>query len=250
MNSHIIQANSLTAVIDGEVHTVERSHPRYDQIKDAITAGDWQGALEAIDIRSAVMNYVDGVEVIDDAVYFNGNPVHNVVCDRILEFMDDEEVANPLIAFLERLMNNPSKHSVDQLYSFLENRNIPIDHEGYIVAYKSVRKDWKDIHSGTFDNRVGTVNEMPRNNVDDNPNNHCSQGFHVGALGYVRDFGGTNSRIVICRVDPADVVSVPNDHNCQKMRVSKYEVIGEYTGKLPSTVYDPSDNYNNNREVW
>lgn len=44
---------------------------------------------------------------------------------------------------------------------------------------------------------------------------------------------------MICEVDPADVVSVPSDHNCQKMRVCGYRVVGLHSGQeMLSTVMD------------
>jgi hypothetical protein len=61
---------------------------------------------------------------------------------------------------------------------------------------------------------------------------------HVGSLEYVRGFAcgyGTEGgdRIVIVKVNPADVVSVPYDCQNQKVRTCKYEVLREYTGPLP-----------------
>jgi hypothetical protein len=62
----------------------------------------------------------------------------------------------------------------------------------------------------------------------------------VGALGYVNSFrqGG---KIVICKVDPADVVCVPYDSSQQKMRVCKYLVVGFFTGQLPDTLVHDAD---------
>ena len=53
------------------------------------------------------------------------------------------------------------------------------------LAYKAVRKDFKDKWRGVFDNQVGSVCEMPRGKVDDNRSVGCSQGLHAGALNYV-----------------------------------------------------------------
>jgi len=38
--------------------------------------------------------------------------------------------------------------------------------------------------------------------------------------------------MIICRVHPKDVVSVPYDSNSQKMRVCRYKVIGNYGGDM------------------
>ena len=59
-------------------------------------------------------------------------------------------------------------------------------------------------------------------------------GLHAGALNYVASYGSveSNDRIVIVKINPADVVSVPSDCNCEKLRTCRYEVVGEYQGEL------------------
>ena len=72
---------------------------------------------------------------------------------------------------------------------------------------------------------------------------HCSSGLHVGSLSYSGPGGWYNSgddKIVIVKVNPADAVSVPSDHGASKLRVCKYEVIGEYEKDLDD-VYEPSE---------
>ena len=55
------------------------------------------------------------------------------------------------------------------------------------------------------------------------------QTVHVGALAYAITFcSGGGSRIVICEVDPENVVCVPYDCSQQKMRVCEYKVIGHH----------------------
>lgn len=142
-----------------------------------------------------------------------------------------------LFRFHERLSKNPSWRSVQQLFQFLNHANIPFTKDGCFLAYKSVRSDYKDVHSGSWDNKPGAVNEMPRNQISDDPQQACHEGFHVGALSYARDFSG--SKMVVCKVDPADVVCVPYDSSQEKMRVCKYKVIGEWSGQpLDSLLHD------------
>jgi hypothetical protein len=58
-------------------------------------------------------------------------------------------------------------------------------------------------------------------------------------LDYVASYGSVNSgdRIVIVKVNPADVVSVPKDCSYQKVRTCRYEVVGEYEGELLKPLY-------------
>jgi hypothetical protein len=71
---------------------------------------------------------------------------------------------------------------------------------------------------------------MTRAKVDDNRSVGCSQGLHAGALNYVAGYGSLDAgdKIVIVKINPKDVVSVPNDCNCEKLRTCRYEVVAEY----------------------
>jgi hypothetical protein len=110
---------------------------------------------------------------------------------------------------------------------------MPITPNGNFLAYKSVKSDWTDHHTGTFNNSIGNTLEMVRNDVCDDANVGCSSGFHAGSLEYASSFGNRNSHLLIVEINPSDVVSVPKDSDCQKLRTCKYKVIAEYTQKLP-----------------
>jgi hypothetical protein len=110
---------------------------------------------------------------------------------------------------------------------------MPITTKGTFLAYKGIREDGKDVHSGTIDNSPGQTPTMPRRLVNDDPNQGCSQGLHVGAFEYASHWG---PRVVLVEVDPADVVSVPADHSYQKCRACKYKVLRDSEGLLQDGV--------------
>ncbi|NDB60976.1 hypothetical protein EB001_21400, partial [bacterium] len=145
----------------------------------------------------------------------------------------------PLVNFLHNLMENPSMQSQKELYDFLEHEHLPITEDGYFLAYKAVRSDYKDKYRGVFDNSVGNVCKMTRAKVDDNRSVGCSNGLHAGALNYVASYGSLEAgdRIVIVKINPKDVVSVPSDCNCEKLRTCEYLVVGEYQGELLKPLY-------------
>jgi hypothetical protein len=58
-------------------------------------------------------------------------------------------------------------------------------------------------------------------------NNTCSTGLHFCSKEYLDHFGGHDSRTVILKINPRDVVSIPADYNATKGRTCRYEVIGE-----------------------
>lgn len=115
----------------------------------------------------------------------------------------------------------------------------------FFRAYKGVASNYLDIHSRKFDNHIGQVHSMPRNSVDDDANVGCSVGFHVGTQAYANDWAGRDGHLMVVEVDPADVVSVPFDCNCQKLRTAKYRVVDElYDRGTIQDVYvdtDPDD---------
>lgn len=71
---------------------------------------------------------------------------------------------------------------------------------------------------------LGQPVSMPREECDNNPNNTCSSGLHVGAPGYVSSFGGygDSTYILACLVNPMNVVAIPHDYGYEKMRCSEY----------------------------
>ena len=90
-----------------------------------------------------------------------------------------------------------------------------------------------DIHSGTIRNAVGDKVSMERNDVDDNRNVTCSDGLHFAAYGYASTWAGridgVNRKLMLMKVHPRDVVSIPIDYNNQKGRCCYYEVVDEIT---------------------
>ena len=69
--------------------------------------------------------------------------------------------------------------------------------------------------------RLGVPQKKERGDVDSNPSNECSNGLHCGATKYVESFASSSSVILVCLVNPAHVVAVPN-YDRSKMRVSEY----------------------------
>jgi hypothetical protein len=126
------------------------------------------------------------------------------------------------------------------LYKFLEHNGHPITQDGCFIAYRGVTKDFKDPHTRTFDNSVGSICEMPRDQVDDNPDNTCSSGLHVACYSYANGFGKVTVEV---KVDPVDVVCVPRDYNGTKMRVCKFEVLNVVQNENTQQLYgvEPKD---------
>jgi hypothetical protein len=143
-------------------------------------------------------------------------------------------------------MSNPSRTATHELYSFLEHKSMPITPDGNFLAYKGVREDYTDWHSGKFSNKVGEALEMHRNGVCDDANRGCSSGFHAGSLDYAENYG-RDGHLMVVEINPQDVVSVPNDCDCQKLRTCKYKVVDHFKTKMPDTLcgkyYNEDEDY-------
>lgn len=226
---YIIQGNSITVVIGSKPHTISKSHITYTKVLEAIKASDWDLVKNIIEPVKVVLNFGKGnVSVQGEQLFWKGKPMHNALTARMIAMLQDGFPVEPLVNFMENLMTNPSKRAVTELYGFLEKNSLPITPDGSFLAYKKVRNDYLDIHSGTMDNSVGMIVEMERNEVDDNKDQTCSTGLHFCSQDYLPHFGnGSDSRVVIVKINPADVVSIPSDYNNAKGRACRYEVIGE-----------------------
>lgn len=225
---YIIQGSNVVVVIGNKSYTVSKTHLTYQKVLDAIKAQDWEAVKAVVDPKKVVLNYGKGnVSVQGETLYWKGEQLNGGLAVRMIQMLQDGFPIEPMVAFMENLFTNPSKRAVTELYGFLEKNNLPITPEGHFLAYKKVRKDFLDIHSGTMDNSVGKVLEMERNAVDDDKDRTCSTGLHFCGMSYLPHFGGCDSRTVIVKINPRDVVSIPSDYNDAKGRACRYEVIGE-----------------------
>jgi hypothetical protein len=230
----------ITVVLDGERHSINAGNLLFSKALDAYKADDWDSFIACVNpeirLKSLYASY-EGIEVKDGNLYVFGDPVHSTLATRVISFLEHGLDCVHLFKFILKLNLNPSKRAVDELYTFLEHRALPITDNGNFLAYKAVRADYTDKHTGKFLNTVDAVLEMPRNKVDDDKNVGCSYGFHAGTVEYAKDFMNRDGHLMIVEINPADVVSIPTDCQFQKLRTSKYKVVGEYEIDLTDPLY-------------
>lgn len=210
--------------------------PNYRQLRECLVEERFDDIPLALTPDYSVELWSRGKFRVKEGRIFHGEqPLPAELNGRIMSMVRAGDNPENLLNFWERLRRNPSARSVEQLFPFLEHQGIAIDRDGGFLAYKGVKMDYKDAYTGTVDNRPGQTHRMERNLISDDPRTPCHFGFHVGALGYAGSF---SERVVICKVDPEDVVCIPYDHSAQKMRVCAYAVVGEHGAQLPDTNYD------------
>lgn len=209
----------------------------WEQVTEALRKGTATAESLAAMVRdadsilaSALVNTPELKINADGDLTFNGHAVPNSLTVKLKACLEEGFGAEPFIKFLRNLVQNPRQEVMEHLYAFLEFGQMAIDDDGCFLAYKAVRPDYKDIHSATLDNSIGSTPSMPPWAVDPNRNRTCSRGLHVCSFRYLPHFSHANGHVMVCRVNPKDVVAIPADYNNTKMRVATYEVIDEYKG--------------------
>lgn len=239
-NGYFKGPKSITVVVNGEqfiVHADNKS--TYDEVWKLIQAKNYKDIPETIDRLAALTKKVAAQTTLGGEIRVRDRRVYFVEKDgveqrllgyeitKLLELVDQKVDIEPLKHFIVKVRQNPSEAVRARLYEFLEYGKMPLTEDGSFLAYKVVRGNYFDKHSGKFDNSIGKVVEMPREQVDDNDNRTCSTGLHACSQEYIQHFRSGGDRLVVVKIDPADVVSIPVDYNNTKMRTAKYKVIGE-----------------------
>ena len=250
MLAYTVTRDAINVVVDGCTASMPRDAGHADLLLAELAKEDTspegiQRVKDLLDGKKAIVAYSDGDAefMVDGTIRYKGEKLPPVLAQKITDCMKDGVPYMNLLNFFDRLKANPSQRAIAELYSFLEHRKMPITPEGHFVAYKGVTEDYwsltgnrdtkvlqgKTDSAGHILNRVGEVIEVQRNHVDDDANRGCSSGLHAGSIEYASGFG---PKVVIVDIDPADVVSIPYDCCCQKLRACKYKVVADFVEEL------------------
>ncbi len=227
------QGDNLIIVVDGAVRTLTRdTHAAYDAALEAIKVGDWDQVRKITDHPSKlIVDYARGhLTIHQDTLFWKNVPIQDFLAQRILQMWKEGFDITPMVEFLTNLRDNPSETAIAELYPFLEIGGNPITPDGCFLAFKRIRKDWTDVWSGKIDNSIGKVVAMDRDEVCAVREQLCSSGLHFCSLSYLHqlNFGeNMETRLVIIKINPRDVVSIPTDYNNTKGRCCRYEVVSE-----------------------
>ena len=226
MIPYIWQGDNITLVVNNQSYTVHSTHINYSKLVTAIKNSDWDSIVNLVEPKKVVLEYGEGnISIQGDKMFWKDYELHSAIVSRMISMLQNGFNIEPLVLFMDNLMENPSRSAVEELYEFLEHCNLPITPDGHFLAYKRVRDDFMDVYTGTIDNSPGKTVEMPRFMVDDNRSNTCSKGLHFCSISYLNCYSG--ERVIIVKINPRDVVSIPIDYNFAKGRACKYTVISE-----------------------
>lgn len=258
---------SVTVFISatGESYTASQDQPKFKAIVGALLTdaplADIEGLFDLTKpLSEAFARLSDRVTIEHGNVYFDGDVQEGPVVNTIVRFFNEgNDSFKPLVNFLDLIGQNPNEHSRKNLSDWLANESFSLDDDGFIIAYKGVYLDGQDdegnnvylpgrvgpnvvvndvpVPSNEYaKQKVGDVVSMPRSAVEFDPKVACSKGLHIGTWGYARGFG---PYVLLVRINPRDVVSVPTDCGGQKMRTCRYEIIGENVNAENDSLYHP-----------
>jgi hypothetical protein len=248
---YILNTQGITVFIKNKPHKIEKGNPLYAQI---IAVFDIEFSEQDAAMAFILVNQYnpakEGFEISGNSVKFRGTELPEALAKKVISMHAEELPLDSFVKFWENLQQNTSATSITQLYDFLKYKELPITEDGHFLAYKGLSDDFWSIRGnknsnvvkgqvnedGNIFNGVGSVLEVVRSSVDDDRSNHCSFGLHVGSLNYAQDF--SKGKIVVVKVNPKDVVSVPTDYSCQKCRVCGYTVCGVFEEEIVAPVVD------------
>ena len=217
----------------GESYQVNNDHNHIEKIIAAVAENDLQTALQYYnnDYEEPVKplpNMAHGKIIFDNGVVtYDGIEIPEKISKCIQDTYSKGIDYSGWLKLVSKLMENTSLRVREELTEFLSKGAFTVFDDGDFAAYKVIRGDYTDCHTGNFDNTPGQTLKMKRSRVDSNKHHLCSTGFHVCSKEYIKEFMRNGYRLVLVKVNPKHVVSIPTDYNMAKMRVSKYTVVKE-----------------------
>lgn len=249
---------TIVLYADGEVYTVRTDHRGYATIADALKREDYHTALSSLDFVARLADYVSStglLRVDRRRVYYRDRELKFAFVQRLIHMLEEGAPVANFVRYIERSMMNPSRTCIEELFKFSDNPQkrtpLPLLPDGRVLAYKTVREDWYDWHTGKVlytplhikyadDPRVddmswlldqpGELIGVPRWEVDDNAANLCSTGFHAGTFEYVKRFhAGSPRKFLAVAIDPSQVVAASGESSQDKIRCHVLECRQELT---------------------
>lgn len=189
----------------------------------------------------------NSMKISNGKLYFGEHRLEETLAKHMLSLLNDnnepkdEKLWKSYVKFLDNLHQNASEDIRKQLFRWMDYENeagngFGITEDGCFVGYKgcsgtilnpvSVKTGHAIVNGEEFNghipNTVGSVIQMPRSAVQHDPSVGCSQGLHVGTRDYATQWAPI---LLLVKVNPRDVVSVPYECDSQKMRVCEYTIL-------------------------
>lgn len=239
MIHYIKRAEEVIIAINGVPYISHVESPNHEAVLEALADKDEETLLALLSIKGRASNMLvdlasEGIEEIAGTYYYKGNDLEMGLSEYLYAALNDGDYS-PVVKFIQRLFENPNHDTRTRLFSFMEVNKLPIDSEGRFLAFKAVTDTYLDKHTRRINNAPGvTVPRMSWSEVDTDPTNHCSRGYHACSRDYIVGdgaffFSEGADRVVSVAIAPEDVGSIPDDYNGSKLRCRQYEVLADIT---------------------
>ena len=216
----VLKDDFVSVVIDKQSFSLNKTHPSFSKLRKAIKDKNWKLVPKLVSTAKLLSVESHGdVDVREGKVFYKGEEVHSSLAQRIVDMVSVGKPVRHLVRFMNLLEQNPSPLARKEFYDWLDNNHLPICDNGCFLAYKSIRDNYTDTHTGTVDNRPGQTILGSRKWFDGNYREQCSTGYHVCS----KQYGTYGDRTMAVMINPRDVLSAVSG----KMRVVNYEVLKE-----------------------
>lgn len=268
-NSETEGSGATIIFTDGTVTPVASSNPNFAELVALLTTTKPENVDEDYvrQLVTPVLSVAANLTRLSERITFDpatnlllsdGDPIDGAIAEHIVRILNEggnTDSYAALVAFLEKLSQNSSETSRKSLYEFIIRHGITIDPDGDFYVYKGVNENGTSIWAGfgivngrtmngNLPNQPGNVIEIPRSKVDADTSIGCSTGLHAGSYDYASRY--SRGKLLTVKVNPRDVVSVPDDCTFQKIRVCRYKVVTSETVKMNSTTSTFAENTDEN----
>lgn len=265
---------ALFFVDDVSAKSIPGTHPYYERIRSYLAdtpaaEHDEAYVLRLVDptigIGEKMAAISDRVSFTDRTLTFDGKPLNNVISKHIVDKIHaGDDQWERVVRFMLNLDENPSHRAQEATYKWVEANGLTITEEGHFLGYKAVTDTPEFLSSSSgpdnwvngslynggascqVPHEVGSVISKKRADVDDTPGGGCSVGLHVGTYDYASTF---EAILMTVKINPRDVVSVPDSNMSFKIRVCRYEVISINENKEAFIGTEETTSYDTYREI-
>jgi len=223
--------SGLNIFIEGKEYHFPINHIRYKDVYSALTS-NFSYRYKVYKITKMYNELKTKLEscyfsIKDGELLYNNIAYDNLAIEKMInEIIENGCEALPLLRFMEKLEKNPIEQSRESVLRWMGNNGVAIDKEGNILGFKYVKKTgdncYTDCHTEKMSIKIDIPVEMPRHEVELNDAMCSASGLHVGTYDYVK----TEPCILLVKVDPTDIVSVPKKEYA-KIRCCRYTPIKE-----------------------
>lgn len=241
---YFIDSNQVTVYFeDGASAVWKKNHPKFNRIIELCKNSQWIEIEVLHNIPKAIMINETKIEgdtllVGDVAIDLTEpqEPDESPIVGFIKVLRDKGVVDTDIEAvkpFLKNMFENPHINAPHEIYEYCKALDFEITEDGCFIAYKRVNDNLTSCYDGKTKHIIGQYTEEKK--FDTNRNNHCSNGLHFCSKSYLNSYCG--AKVIMVKINPKDVVSIPTDYNFAKGRCCKYLTIGEISehGNLKTT---------------